>query len=100
MSADRGLLKRAIVGLLDAVANEHPLGHQESKAARYVLPTRSGALIEIMFERDEKSPPNLWCLEAAAGPPLISALATRRWPSAELRTEPSAELRTERGRPV
>jgi len=87
VSGDRGLLKRAIVGLLDVVAEEHPLGHQDSKAARYFLTTRSGATVEIMFEKNETSPPNLWCLDAAAGSSLISELDPSPSPRSDLWTK-------------
>lgn len=87
MSADRGLMKRAIVGLLDVVANEHPLKHQDSKTARYVLTARGGATVEIMFEKNEESPPNLWCLEAAADLPMISELKPKHSFRADLKTK-------------
>jgi|SRR5271156_5465505 len=80
MSSDRGLLKRAITGLLDVVAKERPLGR--------FLTTHGGAFVEI--EKNEGSPPNLWCLEAAAGKVLISELR----PSHSYR----GDLRTKRGK--
>lgn len=62
---DRDQLKKAVVALLDSLAAEHPLGHQDSKAARYVLTTSGGAQIELMFEKNAQVPANLWCLEKA-----------------------------------
>lgn len=78
MTAHRAFLKRAALGLLNAVADEHPLGHQTSKAARYIMVSDDGARVEIMFEKNDDSPPNLWCLERAAGAALIAAQAPRR----------------------
>lgn len=60
---DRATLKAAIVALLDAVAREHPRGHQPSKGRRYLLRSEFGADVALMFERDEDSLPNLWVEE-------------------------------------
>ena len=87
MIEDREFLKRAIIALLDAVADEHEEGHQPSKAARYVLLSRHGARIEVMFEKNADSPPNIWCLEAAAGRALIAELGPRPSPATALRTK-------------
>ncbi|WP_338929205.1 hypothetical protein WDZ11_22180 (plasmid) [Roseomonas mucosa] len=75
---DRQFLKDGAVGLLTAIAEEHPLGHQPSKAARFVLTSRHGVKVEIMFEKNMTSPPNLWCLEKAASPALIARLKPKR----------------------
>lgn len=80
MTIEREFLKRAILGLLDAVADEHSLGHQESKAARYVLASKDRTSVEIMFEKNSRSPPNIWCHEKAAGKALISAHRPKRSP--------------------
>ena len=53
-------LKRRIVSRLDRKAKEHRMGHQARYANRYVLRSAGGAHIELMFQKDEKSPPNLW----------------------------------------
>ncbi|MGN6306795.1 MAG: hypothetical protein ACTHNH_18390 [Mesorhizobium sp.] len=45
---------------MDALAAPHPLGHQQSKANRYVLPTRGGSHIELMLEKNEGVPLNIW----------------------------------------
>ncbi len=87
MSTDRAFLKKAILALLDAVAQEQSPGHQESKAGRYVLISKDGAEVEIMFEKNDNAPPNLWCLERAAGTALIAAQAPRRSPAVDLRTK-------------
>ncbi len=86
MSDDRQLLKDAAFALLGAIAREHPLGHQASKAARFILTSQHGAEVEIMFEKNPESPPNFWCLEKAAGPALIARLSPRASPARSLRT--------------
>jgi hypothetical protein len=53
-------LKRAIVMRLDREAREHSKGHQASYANRYALRTADGMLVELMFEKGDKSPANLW----------------------------------------
>lgn len=53
-------LKRAIVMRLDREAKEHSKGHQKSYANRYSMRSSDGALVELMFEKGEKSPANLW----------------------------------------
>lgn len=95
MSVERNILKTAVVELLDAKAEEHELPHQKSKANRYVLTSRHGAPVEIMFEKNEDSSAYFWCLRAAAGPSLISELDPKPFPSAELWTK-----RDENGGPI
>lgn len=53
-------LKRAIIMRLDREAKEHSKGHQKSYANRYAMRSSDGALVELMFEKGEKSPANLW----------------------------------------
>jgi hypothetical protein len=84
MSLTREQMKTAAVALLDAVATEHPLGHQPSKASRYVLCADGGVPIEIMFEKNESSPANLWVHLRAAGP---LAVKGRSSPASSLRTK-------------
>lgn len=98
MMEDRQLLKDGAVGLLTAIAEEHPLGHQPGKAARFVLTSRHGVKVEIMFEKDEESPPNLWCLEKAAGPALIARLKPKPSPASKLRTSRGANGKFRYGR--
>lgn len=57
---ERIALKNAAVALLGSLADEHPLGHQDKKANRYVLTRKDGTTLEIMFQKDEGAPPNLW----------------------------------------
>lgn len=72
MTDNRRFLKRAALGLLDAIGEQHPMGHQPSKANRYVLVSQDRVRVEIMFEKNDDSPPNLWCLKDAAGKVLIA----------------------------
>jgi hypothetical protein len=98
MTEDRQFIKDAAVGLLGAVAKEHPLGHQPSKAARFVLTSRSGVDVEIMFEKNDRSPQNLWCLEKAAGAALIAKLQPRPSPARLLRTTLGPDGKPQYGR--
>ncbi|SNY92300.1 DNA polymerase III, epsilon subunit [Cohaesibacter sp. ES.047] len=56
-------LKAQIMEKLNAIAEEHGSGHQAVYANRYVFSTSSGKLCELMFQKDERSPANLWVLE-------------------------------------
>jgi hypothetical protein len=80
-------LKKAVVNLFDARADEHELGHQDCMANRYVLRSRHGARVEIMFEKSAETSANFWCLRAAAGWALIADLAPRTFPSTALWTK-------------
>jgi hypothetical protein len=53
-------LKRAIVMRLDREGKEHSKGHQKSYANRYSMRSSDRALVELMFEKGDKSPANLW----------------------------------------
>lgn len=85
MSTDRATIKLAAVALLDTFGEQHPLKHQDSKARRYILAAPGGAALEVMFEQNPESPPNLWVHAKAAG-------RLRGKPS------PAAKLRTKRGK--
>lgn len=67
MSVDRTHLKSAIAVMLDVLAAKHPLGHQEAYARRYILTTRSGKRIELLFEQSPKTPANIWLDASVAG---------------------------------
>lgn len=67
MSTDRTVIKSAAVALLDALCEEHPVKHQDSKARRYMLVAPGGLPLEVMFERGPESRPNLWVLANVAG---------------------------------
>ena len=95
---DRQLLKDGAVGLLMAIAEEHPFGHQPSKAARFVFTSCHGVKVEIMFEKNMANPPNLWCLEKAAGPALIARLKPKPSPASKLRTSYGPDGKVQYGR--
>ena len=57
---DLKVLKNAIVLQLDREGEEHSKGHQDKFANRYTMRSSEGALVELMFEKGEKSPANLW----------------------------------------
>lgn len=98
MTVDRKVIKDATIGLLSAIAQEHPLGHQPNKAARFTLKSQHGVNVEVMFEKDDHSPPNLWCLEKAAGAALVSKLRPRSSPARLLRTTLGSDGRPQYGR--
>lgn len=79
---DRALIKAAATALLDTLGETHPLGHQASKARRYVLSVPGGTPLEVMFEQNPESPPNLWVLATAA-----AGLTGKPSPAAKLRSE-------------
>lgn len=98
MTEESQFLKEAAVGLLAAIAKEHPLGHQPSKAARFVLTSRHGVDVEVMFEKDDGSRPNLWCLEKAAGAALIGKLRPSLKPARLLRASLGSGGKAQYGR--
>ncbi|NBB16282.1 hypothetical protein GVN21_13025 [Caulobacter sp. SLTY] len=87
MSLERTTLKRAAVSMLDAVALEHPAGHQQGKAARYILQAASGREIEVMLEKDDASSANLWMTIEAAGALVGGSIAQDRSPASTLFSE-------------
>jgi len=54
-------LKKSIMDLLDKVGREHASGHQGAYANRYVVSGAGGRPIEVMFEKGERVPANIWC---------------------------------------
>ena len=59
----RDTLKSAVVKRLAEVAVEHPAGHQDKLAARFLLRTPDGERVELMFEKGPATPANLWVCE-------------------------------------
>lgn len=57
---ERLKLKHYCLARLDEACREHPLGHQDLYAARYMLSRPAGEEVEIMFEKGPSSPANLW----------------------------------------
>jgi hypothetical protein len=66
MPIDRGQLKAGIAAMLDGLAIEHPLGHQDAYARRYLMKTKNGASLELMYEQAAKTPANIWVLASHA----------------------------------
>lgn len=60
VSYTRAELKAACLALLDQQCVEHPAGHQSKLAARYILVSRSGERIPIMFEKAPNLAAQLW----------------------------------------
>jgi hypothetical protein len=83
----RALVKRALVALLDELADEHPAGHQPGYAARYVLTTDDGTQLEIMIEKGERSPPNVWMLRKAGAGLQRSGISAKTSPKSKLGTK-------------
>lgn len=87
MITGRAFFNRACFGLFDAVAVERSFSHREGKTARYVFVFQDGTCVGDMFEKNDGSPPNIWCHEGASGGMLIAALKPRRSHASGLWTE-------------
>ncbi len=81
---DRTHLKSAIAAMMDVLATEHSLGHQEAYARRYILTTHSGKRIELMFEKSPKTPANIWVEAGVAGSLTTSGIKHRLSPASVL----------------
>lgn len=77
----RDALKAAILQRLAELAVEHPSGHQDKLAARFILRSRGGEAIELMFEMGPATPANLWIHRKFAGPLLASDIEQRESPA-------------------
>lgn len=88
MTVDRPRLKSAIAAMLDVLAIEHPVGHQEAYARRHILNTRSAKRFELTFEQSLRTPDNIW-FEAGVSGSLISS-GIKHWlsPASALYTKP------------
>ncbi len=80
----RKTLQDAAVALLESLAVAHPMGHQEKKANRYVLERKDGTTLEIMFEKNEESPPNIWTEDRFLRPFIGSSINCKPSPAALL----------------
>ena len=88
---DRKTVKLVATAMFDAVADKHPLKHQDVYARRYLIRAVSGRDVEIMFEADaDKAPPNIWMLASVAAPLLGGPI--------KLKTKPASDLRTKLGK--
>lgn len=91
MTLSRAALKGAILARLDSLGREHPLGHQGAYANRYILRSDHGALVELLFEKGEKSPPNLWVRADQAGALQGGPIPLRHSSAAMLYQKPSKD---------
>jgi hypothetical protein len=98
MTVERHTTRKALASLLDIIGEEHPLGHQASKARRYVVSSAGGQQHEVMFEQSSKSPPNIWMTVEAAGPLVGGPIQQKQSPAASLRTTTGTTGKTNYGR--
>ncbi|WP_370312916.1 hypothetical protein [Sagittula sp.] len=84
MPNTRADLKTAILARLDAVCEEHEMGHQGSKAARYIFKGENGTTVEMMFEKNEATLANLWVKEAFVLGLLDGSILYTRKPASDL----------------
>ena len=94
----RRALKDACLAVLDLVAVEHPAGHQSKLAARYVIISRSGERIGLMFEKHESAPAQVWVAHRHAGNLLDGSIPVREYRAAELYTSVEADADPPYGR--
>ncbi|WGV16003.1 hypothetical protein [Fuscovulum ytuae] len=73
----------------------HPSGHQTKLASRYVLVTKAGERIALMFEKGPTSPANLWMHAEHAASIEHLGLSRRDYPAADLYAATD-----EKGRPI
>lgn len=83
-TSPRATLKRACLDRLEAVAREHPAGHQGKLAARYVLQTSGGDRISMMFEKHDTSGAYLWVEQRFTQAVLNSGIAWKAYPAIDL----------------
>lgn len=89
MTLSRAKLKGAILARLDSLGSKHALGHQGVYASRYTLRSDHGTPIEVMLEKGDKSPANLWVRADQASDLENGPIPVRRSPAANLYQEPS-----------
>lgn len=82
----RRALKDACLALLNTVAVEHPAGHQSKLAARYVIISRSGERIGLMFEKHESVPAQVWIAHRYAKVLVGGSIPVRAYRARELYT--------------
>lgn len=98
MGNQRALLKLACIARLNAVAQEHPAGHQGKLAARYVILTDSGDRIGLMFEKHATTGAYLWLEHRFARMLLDLGIAWRAYPAAGLYRTDELEAKPRYGR--
>lgn len=98
MPNTRAALKTAIVARLDAVCEEHEMGHQGAYANRYVFKGENGTTTEILFQKNPESPANLWVLNSLLPAASIQGLAAKPSPASKLYKVPGANGKMKYGR--
>lgn len=95
MDQHRTVLKLGCLARLEAVAQEHPAGHQGKLAARYVMRSKSGDRIGMMFEKHSTTGAYLWMEHRFARTLFDLGIAWRSYPAYELyrSDEPDAKPR-------
>lgn len=96
--ADRKALKNSCLELLDSVAVEHPAGHQFKLAARYVIISRAGERIGLMFEKHESVPAQIWLARHFGKGLLGCEIPVREYNAEQLYAISDAEIEPAYGR--
>lgn len=81
----RRALKHAVVLRLGKLDHGHSLGHQSKLANRYVLRSNDEMRVELMFEKDDSVPANLWVLRTFVEDLLDGSLPFVEGPKSKLR---------------
>lgn len=76
-------MKAACIAVLDEAALEHPAGHTGS-VGRYVLRSKVGDRIEILFEKRGKGRSKLWIAQQHAGALLDAGMELRTYPASDI----------------
>ncbi|MEY8880961.1 hypothetical protein [Donghicola sp. XS_ASV15] len=98
MPTPRAELKSAIIDRLNAVCQEHPMGHQGAYANRYIFKGENGTTTEILFEKSDRSPANLWVLETLLAPAANAGVSWKSSPASKLYQSPGANGKMKYGR--
>lgn len=98
MPTPRAELKSAIIDRLNAVCQEHPMGHQGAYANRYIFKGENGTTTEILFEKSDRTPANLWVLETLLAPAANAGVTWTSSPASKLYQSPGANGKMKYGR--
>lgn len=98
MPTPRSELKSAIIKRLDQVCQEHPMGHQGAYANRYIFRGENGTTTEILFEKSDRTPANLWVLEAILAATENPGVTWKTSPASKLYQSPGANGKMKYGR--
>lgn len=98
MPTSRAELKTAIINRLNAVCEEHRMGHQGAYANRYVFKGENGNTTEILFEKSDRAPANLWVLESLLLAAKNSGVTWKSSPASKLYQAPGTNGKMKYGR--